>query len=72
MKQIDAYLSRKASAAWPSATVSKEEIPPDDHHGPRTHFVLERQGVEAVSLGYNFGRAREALYLLIKQAKGGA
>ncbi len=70
MRKVDAFLSRKAQAVWPTAVVFKEEIPAEGALGPRIRFVLERRGQESLDLGGPFGVARQALYALRNAANG--
>jgi hypothetical protein len=78
MRKIDAYLSRKAQAEWPTALVWKEEpssatIPVngtgngDASSGER--FILEREGFEDIILGHPFREARAGLETLLASAR---
>lgn len=70
MRKIDAYLSRKAQAEWPTAIVWKEEassatlrLNGDGNSGHQ--FILERQGHQDIILGHNFGEAKAGLDALL-------
>ena len=61
---VHAYLTRKAQARLDSTAVVYV-----DHRG---RWIVERKNEATYDLGENFGRAKEALYLLINAAKHGA
>lgn len=60
MRAVDVYLTRKATTTWPGAVVYKEED---------LSFTLERPAQERLTLGANFGLARQALVHLRKAAE---
>lgn len=76
MRKIDAYLSRKAQAEWPTALVWKEEpssvtVPLNGNGdaGSCERFILERDGHEAIILGHQFKEARAGLETLLASAR---
>lgn len=64
MREVDAYLTRKARVVWPTAIVVKVDLPPQGDLGPRVHFMLERKGEPPIDLGGPFHAARLNLYAL--------
>jgi hypothetical protein len=74
MRKIDAYLSRKAQAEWPTALVWKEEpssatIPVNGNGDAGERFILEREGYEDIILGHPFKEARAGLETLLASAR---
>jgi hypothetical protein len=76
MRKIDAYLSRKAQAEWPTALVWKEEpssatIPVNGNGNGDAgeRFILERDGHDAIILGHQFKEARAGLETLLASAR---
>lgn len=78
MRKIDAYLSRKAQAEWPTAIVWKEEpsavinmdnIGNGNGNGSCERFILERDGYEDIILGNQFKEARAGLDALLASAR---
>ncbi len=67
MKRLDGYLTRKAQAVFPTATVYCDEA------GPVQVWTLERGGAETIGLGGSFRSAHGAVVALVKaeKAKGG-
>lgn len=58
MKTVDAFLSRKAQAVWPSAVVYKLDT---------GRFVIERANGEIdLDLGGTFGEARASVEVLVR------
>ena len=68
MKRLDAYLTRKAQAVFPTALVYCDE------GGPVQVWTLERDGQPPLGLGPDFRAAHGAVVALVKveKAKGGA
>jgi hypothetical protein len=71
MRKIDAYLSRKAQAQWPTAVVWKEEassatlrLNGNGKEGGQV-FILEREGYDSIILGHDFGEAKAGLEALV-------
>ena len=63
MKTVDAFLSRKAQVAWPSAVVYKLDT---------GRFVIERgNGEDDLDLGAKFSEARASVETIVRaeQAK---
>jgi hypothetical protein len=56
MKRVDAYLSGKAQAFWPTALVYCETGPDGS-----MKYLLERREGETLDLGAQFGEAKAAL-----------
>lgn len=76
MRKVDAYLSRKAQAVWPTAIVWKDE-PNGNGDVVKWLFILEREGFEDILLGNQFPEARSGLEALLasersKRANKGA
>ena len=73
MRKIDAYLSRKAQAEWPTAIVWKEEpsspAVPINGNGSCERFILERDGYDAIILGHQFKEARAGLESLLASSR---
>lgn len=65
MRAIDDFLTRKAAATWPGATVTKQIGAAAQ--GEPTGYVLYRTEAPALGLGETFHRARMALSALTNQ-----
>lgn len=63
MKRIDGYLTRKAQAVFPTATVFCDEA------GPVQVWTLERAGADPLGLGPSFRAAHGAIIGLVKAEK---
>lgn len=63
-RRLDPYLTRKAQARLDPHSLVYELA--------TGRWILERAGVDDVDLGENFGRAKEALQLLISAARNRA
>ena len=59
MKRVDAYLSRKAQAFWPTAVVYCET-----GEDGAAKYLLERREGETLELGREFGEAKAGLFAL--------
>jgi hypothetical protein len=64
MKRIENYLTRLAQGRWPGAMVFEDQDPKSK--GKVTRWTLERDGMETIALGEDFGKARQGLYFLLK------
>jgi hypothetical protein len=60
MRRVDGYLSQRAQRQWPGAIVY------EDDNGT---WILERPGVETVSLGDVFSRAHQAMLAILRAEK---